>query len=73
MITIVLGELVDGKVIQKATIAKMARGEMVRYLAENQIEDLDYIKKFSWDGFEFDEKRSTEQKYFSVMKKNVIL
>ena len=69
LITIVFGELVDGKVIQKATIAKMARGEMVRYLAENQIEDLDYIKKFSWDGFEFDEKSSTDELYVFIQKK----
>lgn len=69
LITIVFGELVDGKVIQKATIAKMARGEMVRYLAENQIEDVEFIKKFSWDGFEFDEKRSTDELYVFIQKK----
>lgn len=69
LITIVFGELVEGKVIQKATIAKMARGEMVRFLAENQIENIEFIKKFSWDGFEFDEKRSSDDLYFFIQKK----
>ncbi len=36
-LTCVFGELKDGKVIQKGTMAKMARGEMVRYMAGRQI------------------------------------
>lgn len=46
VINVVFGEWLDGKVKQKGTLAKMARGEMVRYLAENQIEDIEEIKKF---------------------------
>lgn len=42
----VFGEIIDGKVKQKGTLAKMARGEMVRYMAENQIDDLEQIKQF---------------------------
>lgn len=37
MITCVFGELVSGKIVQKGTMAKMARGEMVRYMAEREI------------------------------------
>ncbi len=44
-ITVVFGELENGKVKQKGTLAKMARGEMIRYLAENQIEDIEDVKK----------------------------
>ena len=40
LIKCVFGEVVDGKVKQKATLAKMARGNMVRYLAENQVKQL---------------------------------
>ena len=36
-ITCVFGESKDGKVIEKGTKCKMARGQMVRWLAENQI------------------------------------
>lgn len=46
VIDVVFGEWIDGKVKQKGTLAKMARGEMVRYLAENQIKDLEEIKTF---------------------------
>ena len=37
--TCVFGEPKDGRIIQKGTQAKMARGEMVRFLAEHRIED----------------------------------
>lgn len=46
VIECVFGEIIDGKVKQKGTLAKMARGEMVRFMAENQIKDLEQIKKF---------------------------
>lgn len=39
-ITCVFGKLVEGKVKISGTYAKMARGEMVRFMAENQIFDL---------------------------------
>lgn len=47
------GEVVDGRLKQKATQAKMARGTMVRYLAENQIDDLSGVKKFTVGGYRF--------------------
>ena len=37
-VTCVFGEFVQGKVKVKATLAKMARGEMVRWMAEHQIQ-----------------------------------
>ena len=36
-VTCVFGELRDGKVVEKGSKCKMARGQMVRWLAENQI------------------------------------
>lgn len=45
-ITVEFGELSNGKLKQKGTFAKMARGEMVRFLAENQIEDMESLKEF---------------------------
>lgn len=47
MVNCVFGEWKDGKVIQKGTKAKMARGEMVRYLAETGGTGLDEVRKFS--------------------------
>lgn len=53
------GEVVNGKIKQKATQAKMARGTMVRYLAENQISDLAGVKKFTVGGYRFQPGLST--------------
>lgn len=52
-LTVVFGELVDGRVVQKGTLAKMARGEMVRFMAQNRIEDLEGIKRFDTLGYAF--------------------
>lgn len=43
-ITCVFGEINGDKVIEKGTLAKMARGEMVRYLAQNNVYDLEGLK-----------------------------
>ena len=59
-ITCIFGEEKDGKVIEKGTMCKMARGEMVRYMAENQIEDPEQIKSFDRLHYRFDEARSEE-------------
>ena len=45
-INCVFGELIEGRVIQKATLLKMARGEMIRFMAENNIERGEDIKGF---------------------------
>lgn len=50
-VTCVFGVMKDGKVRTKATEAKMARGEMVRYMAENGIEDVERIREFSALGY----------------------
>lgn len=57
-ITVEFGELSGGKVKQKGTLAKMARGEMVRFMAENNITDVDGLKGFSGLGYQYSEKFS---------------
>lgn len=63
LVTCVFGQLVEGKVKQKGTLAKIARGEMVRFMAERQIENLREIRSFDRLGYRFDEARSTEELY----------
>ena len=58
LITCVFGEEKDGKVVEKGTMCKMARGEMVRYMAENQIEDPEQIRAFDRLDYRFDQTRS---------------
>lgn len=52
-----------GKLVQKGTYAKMARGEMVRFMAEKQIENPEEIKEFNRLGYVFREELSSSTEY----------
>ncbi len=52
-ITVNFCEMSGGKLVTKGTYAKMARGEMVRFMAENMIEDPADIKKFNRLGYAY--------------------
>ena len=58
-ITVTFGETANGKLVTKGTYAKMARGEMVRFMAENMIEDPNEIKNFDRLGYVFMDELST--------------
>lgn len=45
-VTCTFGEIQNGKVTEKGTMCKMARGQMVRWLAENRITDQTDIQAF---------------------------
>lgn len=60
-VTVVFGEWKDGKVIQKGTMAKMARGEMVRYMAGVEAGDIEPLKQFDRLGFQWNEALSDEK------------
>lgn len=62
-------EEVQGKPVQKGVYCKMARGEMVRFMAENRIEEPEGIKRFSVMGYRFSEELSSEKEYVFVRKK----
>ncbi len=53
VVTCVFGEVQKGRIVQKGTLCKMARGEMVRYLAENEIADIEDIESFCQLGYEY--------------------
>ena len=50
-ITCFFAEEKDGKVIEKGTMCKMARGEMVRFMAEGNVTELEQIKDFDRLGY----------------------
>ena len=52
-ITISFCELSGNKLVTKGTYAKMARGEMVRFMAEREIENPEEIRKFDRLGYTF--------------------
>ena len=62
-ITCVFGEYKGDKVIEKGTYAKMARGEMVRFLAERKAERPEEMKSFCRLGYRYSEKESTKDRY----------
>ena len=65
-ITCVFGEIKGDKVIEKGTLAKMARGEMVRYLAQNKICDLEGLKRFDKLGYKYSQEKSNENTYVFI-------
>lgn len=67
-ITVTFCELSKGKLVTKGIYAKMARGEMVRYMAENGIEDPAGIQKFNRLGYRFREDLSSETEYIFERK-----
>lgn len=62
-------ESVNNKLVTKATFAKMARGEMVRFMAENKIETLEELKNFDRLNFSFRSDLTTENELFFERKK----
>lgn len=63
LLTCIFGELQNGRVVQKGTMAKMARGEMVRYMAENQVEIPEQMKNFCGLGYCFVPELSADDVY----------
>lgn len=68
-ITCVFGEEKDGKIVEKGTLCKMARGEMVRHLAETHAESPEALKTFSCLHYTFSPDHSDENTYVFLLKK----
>ena len=62
-ITCLFCERKNDSLIEKGTLCKMARGEMVRYMAEHRIEDPEKIKAFDRLGYRFAQSESNQTTY----------
>lgn len=62
-ITVTFCEKVKDKLVTKGTYAKMARGEMVRYMASHQVEQPEDMKGFDRMGYVYREELSSETEY----------
>lgn len=62
-ITITFCEKAGNKLVTKGTYAKMARGDMVRFMAENAIEYPEDIKKYNRMGYLFRDELSSDREY----------
>ena len=65
-ITVVFGEEKAGKIVEKGTLCKMARGRMVRWLAENRIRRPEEARAFGELGYRFSPERSEEGTYLFI-------
>ena len=68
-ITVVFGEHIGGKTVEKGTMCKMARGEMVRFMAENGIRDSEQIKDFDRLGYCFCPQESDDGRFVFIKAK----
>ncbi|HHV12982.1 MAG TPA: peroxide stress protein YaaA [Clostridiales bacterium] len=69
LVTCVFGEIKNEKVIEKGTYAKIARGEMVRFMAENKIRDVEDIKQFNRLNYTYEKALSDEGNYIFIRNK----
>lgn len=68
-ITCVFGVAAGEKVVERSPQVKMARGEMVRYMAENHIESAEEIKGFTRMNYRFAEELSDQSTYVFLQTK----
>lgn len=59
----VFGELLDGRVVEKGVYVKMARGELVRWMARRRAEVPEDVKEFDGLGYGFRPELSDEKTY----------
>lgn len=65
-VTCTFGEWKGGKAVENGTQCKMARGQMVRWLAEHKIEDPENLRAFDQLGYRFREELSAENHYVFI-------
>ncbi len=65
-VTCVFGDLKGDKVVEKGTMVKMARGAMVRFMAEEKIEQVEDVKKFNRLDYSYVNQLSDENTYVFI-------
>lgn len=65
-LTCTFAERKDGKLIEKGTMCKMARGQMVRWLAEHAVTKPEEIKGFEDLKYQFSPADSTDSQYIFI-------
>ena len=65
-LTCVFGELKESRVVEKGTMCKMARGQMLRWMAENDITNPADIRNFNDLEYRFSPEHSSENNYVFI-------
>jgi len=71
LVTCIFGEMVKGKVVEKAARVKMARGEMVRFMAEEKIKNVEKLKNFQYLDYRFAEDLSDEKNFTFIQNSSL--
>lgn len=56
----------NGKLKTLATLAKIARGQMIKYIVENRINNPEDLKNFNFDNYKFSHNLSTSRKFVFI-------
>lgn len=67
-ISCIFAELVGDKLVQKGVYAKMARGEMIRFMAMHHVENPEEMKEFCQLGYHFRADLSDERTFVFIKK-----
>ncbi len=68
MITCVFGEIVNSKIVEKGTLCKMARGEMVRRMAEHNVQTPEEIRGLELANYRYADDLSDENTYIFLLQ-----
>ena len=71
ILTCMFGEKVGDRVLEKGTLCKMARGEMVRFMAENRVSSPEELKSFDRLGYRFSPEDSGEDIYVFLLQPDI--
>lgn len=69
-LTCSFAEWKEGRLIEKGTLCKMARGEMVRFLAEGQITKPEEIKAFDRQGYRYSDEYSGPDHFVFIKRRS---
>ena len=56
----------NGKLKTLATLAKIARGQMIRFIVENKIDNPNDLKSFNYDNYKFSHNLSSDRKFIFI-------
>lgn len=59
-------EKINGRLKKHSTISKKGRGKMLLFMTKNKIEKIEDLKNFNLDGYKFEEKLSSAEKFVFV-------
>lgn len=61
---------VKGKLVEKGVYAKMARGEMVRYLAQTKATSFEDVKQFRYQNYQYSQEHSSKNQLTFIQSSN---